>query len=149
MIKFMKLIKAMLPFAMAALCLTACGGAVEGGSTIEDDTTAPNFIKGDPKGSTTEVCSITAEFDDEIEASTVTDQSFIIQGSTATDPLSSGDGTWGLSPSSNTIALFVPSSIPLDGSYTVTITTAITNTAGINLAGNQSWTFTTILPCPP
>jgi hypothetical protein len=145
----MKLIKAMLLLAMATLYLSACGGGVEGnGNATIDDTTAPHFVTGDPMGSVEQVCSITALFDLPILASTVTDQSFIIKDINSSDPLSSDNGTWGLDPSSATLALFVPS-IPLEGSYSVTITTAITSTGGVNLTENSFWTFTARLPCPP
>ena len=133
---------------MTTLYLSACGGSVEHGAT-EDDTTAPKLIQGDPTGPTLEVCSITAEFDDSIQASTITDQSFIIKKSDANDPLAAGNGTWGISPSSDTMALFTPTGNLAIGSYTVTITTAVTNTAGISLEANQSWAFTSTLPCSP
>lgn len=140
----------MFTLALAALYLSSCGGAVEGGWASEEETTEFNFVMGDPKGSVSVACSVTAEFDGEIEASTITDQSFIIESNNSSDPLSeeNGNGTWGLSADSNTIALFAPT-VSLVGDYTVTVTTAITNTDGIALAGNQSWTFNATNPCPP
>lgn len=144
----MKLLKIILLLTMPALYLSACGGAVEHGVT-DDDTTAPILIQGDPTGPTLEVCSITAEFDDSIQASTITDHSFIITKNDASDPLAAGNGTWGISPSSDTVALFTPTGNLAIGSYTVKITTAITNTAGINLEANQTWAFTSTLPCSP
>ncbi|MDT8334908.1 MAG: Ig-like domain-containing protein [Desulfurivibrionaceae bacterium] len=133
---------------MVSAFLAACGGSVEEGHT--PDTTAPVFIKGDPEGTVRHVCAITAAFDDPIEASSVTPQSFIIKSDSAAEPLAASTGTWEISPSSDTIALFTPSSgVSLIGTYTVTVTTGITNTAGLNLAADHSWTFTASMPCPP
>ena len=56
----MELIKTMLPIALVALSLYACGGAVEDGDPAVVDTTAPNFIIGDPEGDVIQACSITA-----------------------------------------------------------------------------------------
>jgi hypothetical protein len=145
----------MLPIALVALSLYACGGPVESVPTVVD-TTAPEFRQGDPVGSVINACSVTAEFDDPLQASTITYQSFIIKGENSTNPLSSWDGTWGLSPSSDTIALFVPLDATAtlgDDTYTVTLTTDITNAVGINLATGESWTFTITdsasVECPP
>ena len=154
----MELIKTMLPIALVALSLYACGGPVENDSPVVD-TTAPNFIIGDsdpPEGDVAGICSVRAGFDDPILASTITDQSFVIKRDTSVDPLTTVDGTWGLSPSSDAIALFVPfdpSTTLVNGTYTVTLTTDITNIAGINLAAEQGWTFTITdaasVFCPP
>lgn len=92
-------------------------------------------------------CSVTAEFDDPILASSVTNQSFIIYDSNAAAQLAAADGIWGISESSETVALFTPS-INLVGAFTVSLTTDITNTAGLNLAEPQSWTFTATNSCP-
>jgi hypothetical protein len=144
----MKIIRTMLLLAMAGLFLSACGGAVEGGDTTVD-TTAPNFVTGDPEGTVNQACSVTAEFDDPLDAATVTHLSFIIKNDSAAAPLTADSGTWGLSASSETIAQFVPTTINLDGAYTVTVTTDITNKAGINLAEDHTWKFTATLPCAP
>ncbi|MFO7605494.1 MAG: Ig-like domain-containing protein [Desulfurivibrionaceae bacterium] len=131
--------------------LPACGGPVEGdySTTVEEDTTPPKFLEGDPpEGTVTHVCAVTAAFDDPIRASSITPQSFIIKSDTEAEPLSTGDGDWGISPSSETIALFVPS-VGLVGTFTVTLTSDITNTVGLNFAEPQSWTFTASIPCPP
>lgn len=143
----MKSVKALLLLTMALLSLSACGGAVEGGGT-DVSTTEFNFVKGDPEGQVDKACSITAEFDGPIEASTISDQTFIVQGVTASAPLTATNGTWGVSPSSDTIALFTPS-IYLVGSYSVRLTTAITSTSGMHLAENKFWTFNATLPCTP
>jgi hypothetical protein len=155
----MKPIKTMLPVALVALSLYACGGPIENDSPVVNDTTAPNFIIGDsdpPEGDVAGICTVTAGFDDPLLASTITAQSFIIKRDTSDNPLSSWDGTWGLSPSSDAIALFVPldaTATLVNGTYTVTLTTDITNAAGINLATEQGWTFTITdaesVECPP
>ncbi|MCA1765494.1 MAG: Ig-like domain-containing protein, partial [Desulfobulbaceae bacterium] len=127
----MNFLKVVLSFGMVALFLPACGGSVEGDypTTIEEeDTTPPKFLEGDPpEGIVTHVCAVTAAFDDPIEASSVTPQSFIIYDNDEEAQLAANAGTWEISPSSSTIALFTPS-INLVGSYTVTVTTGITNT---------------------
>jgi len=118
-------------------------------STGGGDTTPPQFITGEPQGAVNNVCLITAEFDEAILESSVTNQSFIIQSTAVgASPISSGDGTWGLSATNDAIAIFVPA-ISLVGEFRVTITTGIANTAGLNLAADESWTFTASLPCPP
>ncbi|MDF1579120.1 MAG: hypothetical protein P1P81_11830, partial [Desulfobulbales bacterium] len=96
---------------MVSAFLAACGGPVEGdySTTAEEDTTAPVFVKGDPEGTVTQACAVTAEFDDPILASSVKPQSFIIKNDSAAEPLSTTDGTWGISSSSDTIAQFIPS----------------------------------------
>jgi hypothetical protein len=142
----MKFIKT-LPLVIAALFLAACGGGVEGGDTTVD-TTAPNFKIGFPEGTVNAVNLVTAEFDDPLDAATVTHLSFIIKNNSASAPLTADSGTWGLSDSSETIAQFVPKVI-LDGTYTVTVTTDIKNKAGINLAESQTWNFEATLPGPP
>jgi hypothetical protein len=146
----MKTIRTMLLLAMAGLALAACGGAVEGGDTTVD-TTAPNFVIGDPPEGTVNnaVLRVTAEFDDPLDAATVTHLSFIIKNDSATEPLTADSGTWGLSASSETIAQFVPTTVKLVGTYTVTVTTDIKNKAGLPLAVDQSWSFTATVPDPP
>lgn len=144
----MKSFKTVLLLPIVAIFLSACGGAVEGGGVTVDTSTDFKFIKGDPTTSVQKVCSITAEFDDPVDAASVTDQSFIIQATNSTNPLTSTSGSWGVSPSSSTIAIFTPS-INLIGSFVVTLTTAITNTDGVKLSANESWQFTAQLPCTP
>jgi hypothetical protein len=145
----MKIIRTMLLLAMAGLFLSACGGAVEGGDTTVD-TTAPNFVIGDPPEGTVnnQVLRVTAEFDDPLDAATVTHLSFIIKKDSEAAPLTADSGTWGLSASSETIAQFVPK-VGLVGTYTVTVTTDIKNKAGINLAEPQTWNFEATVPGPP
>jgi hypothetical protein len=143
----MKFIKSFLLPVIFPAFLVACGGPVEGGA-VEEDTTPPVFLNGDPKDAVIRACSVTAEFDDPILASSVTNQSFIIYDNSAAAQLTATDGAWGLSSSSDTIAIFEPS-IDLVGPYTVTVTTAITNTAGLNLAANAFWTFDASEPCGP
>ncbi|MEN8134365.1 MAG: Ig-like domain-containing protein [Thermodesulfobacteriota bacterium] len=156
----MKLIKDISLPAIAIFFLAACGGAVEGDPTVVDppvdDTTAPSFIGGDPEGSVTQACLVTAEFNEPIAASSITDQSFkIVEDATSTQLLTANnDGTWQIHPDSNTMALFVPIVTINAGQYTVTVTTDITDVAGNNLAeeptpGDYTWTFTPILPCAP
>ena len=153
----MKYIKEVALLTMAAFLFSACGGAVDdGGTPPVVDTTPPNFIEGDPTGSVVAACSVFAVFDVPLLASTITEQSFIIQGSTSATPFTSTDGTWGLSSSSDTIALFVPfvpTSTLVNDTYTVTLTTDISNAAGIKLAAEKTWEFeitdAASVFCPP
>ncbi|MFQ5453721.1 MAG: Ig-like domain-containing protein, partial [Candidatus Zixiibacteriota bacterium] len=76
---------------------------------------------------------ITATFTKDMDPSTITPASFTIS-----------DGVTGTVTYANKIATFTPD-IPLDydTSYMVTITTAVTDTFGNNLAGNHIWSFST------
>ena len=144
-------IKTLLLLTVSTFIICACGGAVEGGDTPTDDTTAPNFVGGDPLGTVAEACSVTAEFDEAIAEASITDQSFsiveIISGEQLTE--ANGDGTWGLSTSSDTIALFAPNITLSLNEYQVTITTDITDTAGNALAAGDSWILNQQIACPP
>ena len=142
--------KTFLLLALSIFFIYACGGSVENSDTTTiEDTTPPIFDGGDPDGAVIEACSVTAAFNEPIELSSITDQSFTItDDATSTQLLAPDDGTWQLDPSSDTIALFVPK-ITIDGQYSISVTTAITDIAGNHLAENHYWTFTTSVPCPP
>lgn len=148
----MKRYKQIIIFIFSSLLISACGGGVgdydTGTTPATLDTTAPVFTSGDPTGNVTEACSVTAQFDEPIAAATVTSTSFVIIDSNSTT-LTATDGTWGLDPSSATVIKFVPLSALPTGTTSVTVTTAITDVAGNNLAADQQWTFTTTLPCAP
>jgi len=147
----MKLFKLALLLVIVSTDLIGCGGSVESGGSTSVDTTPPVFINGDPDGTVTQACSVTAEFDEPIAASSITDQSFkIVEDATSTQLTSAnGDGTWQIHPDSNTMALFSPTVTITNSQYTVTVTTDITDIAGNHLAVNHTWSFTPTLPCAP
>lgn len=144
----MKILKRIIICMLLLLLYTACGGGVDAPAGGGADTTAPIFQSGDPTGAVTTACSITATFDEPIDAATVTPASFVIVDSTSTTLIAT-DGIWGLDPSSAAQIKFVPNNPLPIGTTNITLTTTITDSAGNPLAADQAWSFTTTLPCAP
>ena len=92
---------------------------------------------------------VSATFSQAMEANTINAQTFLITG-----PGTTGiTGTVSYDATSHT-AIFTPgASLPLNTSFTATITTGVKDTYGNNLASNYVWTFATgantCLPAPP
>lgn len=104
--------------------------------------TAPTVTSTDPVDNATGVALnkiITATFSVPMNAATLTSSSYIVkQGNTTI--------TGTLSYANNTVS-FVPAAPLLENKvYTCTITTAVKNTFGTNMAINYVWDFTTIVP---
>jgi len=99
------------------------------------DTTAPTVLSTTPANGATGVAvntSITATFSENVNASTITTPTFIVGGH-------SGTTTY-----SGTTATFTPSSNLLYNTiYTATITTGVRDSAGIAMASDYTWSFTT------
>ena len=83
--------------------------------------------------------TINARFSENIDSATLTSSSFYVNGGAVTGAISYD--------SSSYYATFTPSS-PLSYStlYTVTITTAVTDTDSTPMASDKVWTFTTLAP---
>jgi hypothetical protein len=111
------------------------------------DVTSPIFLSGNPTGSVTTACSVTATFDEPIDSATVTSASFVILDSNSYT-LTGADGIWALDPLSTAKIKFVPNNPLPIGTTDVTLTTTIADLAG-NQATAQTWSFTTTLPCAP
>jgi hypothetical protein len=146
-------------FSLIVLGLPAagCGG---GGGEIpapspETDSTAPKVeayypeptADGNVASADIQVNGIKVIFDEAVKAETVNVSSFKVE-------------EWGAggTPVAGTVsyeagvrtAKFVPdSALASSWDYAVTITTAVSDLAGNNLAAEHSWTFTVAAPAPP
>jgi MYXO-CTERM domain-containing protein len=105
------------------------------------DTTPPTVTSRSPDNNTMGVAvstAVTGTFNEAIAPATLTAASFLLRAG-----VDNVTGTVSLNPA-GTIATFTPSaSLANSTTYTVTLTTAITDVAGNALAANHVWTFTT------
>ncbi len=105
----------------------------------------PTVISTDPANLATGVPLnkvITATFSEPMNASTITNSSFLVKLGSVTVP---GTVTY-----AGVIASFTPTSLLLsDSTYTCTITTLAKNLAGTPIASNYVWTFSTKLHTGP
>lgn len=110
------------------------------------DTTPPTIISVSPANGATGVAAdttVTAAFSDAMNASTITTSSFTL---VAGDTPVSGSVTY---DSYTHTAIFTPDAIlAYDGTYTATLSTAITDAAGNPLASAYSWNFSPICCVP-
>lgn len=125
--------------------ITGCGGGGNG-SQIEcltsttptpNISTAPTVIFTDPANGDINVAinkKISATFSEDMDSSTLTDTTFTVAGVTGTvdyDPITR-------------IAIFTPgSNLASNTTYTATISTAARSLAGIAMAADYTWSFTT------
>lgn len=104
------------------------------------DTTPPTVSSATPADTGTGVAinsAISVTFSEEMMASTITSFTFTLSGSGGI----TGTVTY---DSVNKVATFTPSSnLAYSTTYTVTITTGVTDMAGNPMASNSTWTFTT------
>ncbi len=123
------------------------GGHCDGDGTGTPDTTAPTVSSSDPADAAIDVgidSGITATFSEALDPSTITAETFTVTGP-GTTPVS---GTVAYDVPSN-IATFAPTSnLAPDTEFTVTITTGVEDLAGIALASDIVWTFTTAPGAP-
>jgi hypothetical protein len=102
---------------------------------------APTVIATDPTNNATAVVlnkTITATFSTAMNPLTITTTSFTLKE--GTNSIAGSVSYLGLTATFNPTAALLPNKI-----YTATITTAAQNVAGIGLASNYVWTFSTIL----
>jgi O-glycosyl hydrolase len=87
--------------------------------------------------------TVTATFDQVMSASTITSSTFTLTPQV-------GAAVAGAVTSTNSVATLAPSAnLAYNTLYTATITTGVTNSTGIALAANYTWTFTTALAPAP
>ncbi|HEX5328907.1 Ig-like domain-containing protein, partial [Sulfuricurvum sp.] len=121
-----------------SIIIIGCGGS---GSVIDNTVSiAPRVISTNPGNSATSVArnqSITATFNTAMDPATLISSTFTVTGPGSTAV--AGTVTY-----TGTTAVFNPT-VDLNSSvlYTATITTAAKSIAGIALAANYVWTFTT------
>ena len=116
-------------------------------SLCSDDLSGPTYIigSGTPSGNVTDACEVTAQFNESIASTSVMPASFVITDSGGND-LTGSDGAWGLDTDPSIIKFTPSPDLPVD-TWTVKITTAITDDAGNTLAAEETWTFTTSEEC--
>jgi len=131
-----------------ALLLSGCGGGSSGGGNHNPPPATPTVTATAPSNGATGVSAsspgITATFSEAMTASTITSATFTLSsgGSSVTGAVSYS--------SSNNQAAFTPAAaLASNTSYTATITTGAESSAGVALAANYTWSFTTAAPPTP
>ncbi len=126
--------------------LSACGGPGQdtsdaGDGDSRDAVASLTIVANEPTDGATDVLinpTISATFSDELDAATLTASSFTLTVGPAAVPV---DGTVSFA---NAMAVFVPSTnLAANSTFTATITTGVTSSAGAALALPYSWSFTT------
>ncbi len=105
-------------------------------SEPEPDTTSPTIISISPVDSATNVAvstTITAVFNESMNASTINNTTFTVNGITGTVTYSGTQATF--TPSNN---------LANNTTYTVTITTGVKDITGNAMSQNKTWKFSTI-----
>ena len=125
-------------FAAAFLLITACEDRNNpfGSGTNSSDRTPPTVVSTVPGTFATQVGlsgPITVTFSEQMAMSSMTASAFTISPSVA--------GT--LSYTGNTATFTPTNSLAANTTYTITVTTAVEDRAGNNLAAPYTWTFTT------
>ena len=109
------------------------------------DTTAPRVTATDPSNAATGVVlnkTITASFSEVMDSNTINELTFLLKRGATT--------VQGIVTYSDTNAVFTPSDNLLPNTlYTATITTDAKDRAGISIAGNYVWSFTTLVSIVP
>lgn len=119
------------------LVLSACGG---GSGVDSSDTTAPTVSAVTPPDSSSDVArsgTVTATFNEDIFASTVSGSSFTLTGN---NPVA---GSVTFDTLTNKATFTPASSLPLLTHYSATLSTDITDLSGNALSSAYSWGFTT------
>ncbi len=111
-------------------------------TTAAPDTTAPQVVATVPAADSTGVAidqPVTATFDEPLDPATVTAASFTLvpDGGTAVAATVARDSV------GTTVVLTPDAPLAYATLYTATLTTAITDTAGVALAAEYAWSFTT------
>lgn len=127
-------------WSLAALLVSIAGcGSSDDPAGPGGDTDAPAVSSTNPVNGSTGVAVITASFNEEMNASTITTATFVVIGPSAT-PVA-GNVVYN---ASTNIARFTPSSALAPAtSFTATITTEAKDVAGNALASAVVWAFTT------
>ena len=113
--------------------------------TTETDTTPPTVSSTNPASSAIDVAvgiTPSATFDEAMNAATITTTSFTLVDA-GSNPVS---GAVSYNTGTHTATFTPTATLATNTIFTATITTAVTDVAGIALATNYSWSFTTVLP---
>jgi hypothetical protein len=133
-------LKMALVFCYIVLLVAGCGGGGGGNGSSVPDTTPPPAPSASPASGATDItigAVISATFSEPMDASTITDSTFILSG---IQPVS---GTVGYNSGTNT-ATFTPfTDLDPMTTYTATITTGAKDLAGNALEQDFVWIFTT------
>lgn len=121
--------------------VAGCGGGSDPGTEVVVETSvAPTITATTPADTTMDVPinrQITANFSEEMEASTINASTFTVVAS-GSAPVA-GDVSY-----EGTTAIFTPTAPFAAGTvHTATLSTGVTNANGVALANNVVWTFTT------
>lgn len=123
---------------------TATPQSTSGGSdstTPPSNASAPSVASVSPANNATSVSIqslITVTFDRSMDASSITTSTFIVTDNTGTQV--SGSIT---PPDGNNRVIFTPGSLSSGTTYTVRLTTGIRSSAGVALATEYNWSFST------
>jgi len=117
---------------------TITGSSAGVATQVSTDTTPPTVSSTSPAADATGVAvdtAVSVTFSEAMESSTIIASSFTMSGVSGSVSYDSGTCT----------ATFTPSaSLEYNTTYTATLSTAITDTAGNPLASTYSWSFTTV-----
>ena len=139
------------------MVLTACGGGGGGGGTVvgaTPDNTAPTVetfyhdpaTDGDVSSATIQTNGIRVIFDEEMDGATIGTASFFVEAWVAGGAAVSSTVNYEIATRT---AKFIPDTALFAAwDYVVTITTAVTDLAGNNLAADYVVTITTANPTP-
>jgi len=129
---------AVLSLALLVAGMAGCGDDDDPVGPV-GDTVAPTVSATNPLNGATSVAIITASFNEEMTASSITSTSFTLTGPGGS-PVA---GTVSYNATTR-IATFTPTSaLAASTTYTATVTTGARDAAGNALASNHVWTFTT------
>ncbi len=110
-----------------------CGG--DGPTEPQGDTTPPTVVSTDPADGTSDIPAdkvIRVTFSEPVNAATVSSSAFTVAGVSGT-----------LNVNGAVVSFSPTTPMAYSTSYTATITTIVTDTAGNHLGSNFSWSFTT------
>lgn len=128
-----------LVFAGLVVALAGCGSSSKNVMAPTLDTLAPTVSSTNPLDGATGMTVITASFNEEMKASTLSTGTFLLRGPGGASVV--GTVTYN---GSTDMARFIPSNALAAGTvYTATITTGATDLAGNALVSNHAWSFTT------
>ena len=125
--------------AILTLSLAGCGTSGGGGST---DTDAPQVTSTTPAGGASATRTngqVTATFDEEMDAATLTSANFTVTDAGAAEVA----GTVSHYDGGKTIVFTPASALAVSTLYTARLSTGVEDASGNGLAASYSWTFTT------